>query len=321
MLVYSLRRILGMIPIIFLISVVCFTLAKLMPGDALTGKVDPLNSDPAYIEEMRERMGWNDPVHIQYLNWVGGLLKGDFGQSFNHKLPVLELIGSRLPNTIFLALFALLITYVLAFLMGRYAGRHPYSIGDYAISFYNYLGLAIPSFIAALVAIFIFSFQLKWVPATGSIGVGVDPGTLDFYLSKLKHAVLPAFVLGAFATASYTQFLRNDMIESSRKDFVRTARAKGTKESTIYNKHILRNSLIPIVTLVGFDFAGLIGGAVIIETIFTYPGIGNLFVESINSRDYSVVLAITLMLTLFTLLGNLLADILLGLVDPRIRLD
>ncbi|MBM7659763.1 peptide/nickel transport system permease protein [Bacillus mesophilus] len=321
MLIYTLRRLLGMIPLLFLISVVCFSLAKLMPGDALTGKVDPLNSSPEYIDEMREKMGWNDPIHEQYLSWVGGILQGNFGDSFNHKMPVMELIGSRLPNTIFLALFALLITYVLAFVMGRYAGRHPYSIGDYAISFYNYLGLAIPSFVAALVAIWIFSFQLGWVPATGSIGIGVEPGTLDFYLSKLKHTLLPAIVLGAFATASYTQFLRNDMIESSRKDYVRTARAKGTKEGTIFNKHILRNSLIPIVTLIGFDFASLVGGAVITETIFTYPGIGYLFVESITARDYSVVLAITLMLTIFTLIGNLLADILLGLVDPRIRLE
>ncbi|WP_246938613.1 oligopeptide ABC transporter permease [Bacillus pinisoli] len=321
MLIYTLRRLLGMIPLLFLISVVVFSLAKLMPGDALTGKVDPLNSDPAYIEEMREKMGWNDPVHIQYFNWIGGVLKGDFGDSFNHKMPVMELIGSRLPNTIFLALFALLITYVLAFFMGRHAGRHPYSIGDYAISFYNYLGLAIPSFVTALVAIYIFAFQLGWVPATGSIGIGVEPGSLEFYLSKIKHTILPALCLGALSTASYTQFLRNDMIESSRKDYVRTARAKGTKESTIFNKHILRNSLIPIVTLIGFDFASLVGGAVITETIFTYPGIGYLFVESIGSRDYSVVLAITLMLTIFTLIGNLLADILLGLVDPRIRLE
>lgn len=306
MLIYTLRRLLGMIPLLFLISIVVFSLAKLMPGDALTGKVDPLNSDPAYIEEMREKMGWNDPIHIQYLNWIGGVVKGDFGDSFNHKMPVMELIGSRLPNTIFLALFALLITYVFAFLMGRYAGRHPYGIGDYAISFYNYLGLAIPSFITALIAIFIFAFQLGWVPATGSIGTGVEPGTLEFYLSKIKHTILPAVCLGALSTASYTQFLRNDMIESSRKDYVRTARAKGTKESTIFNKHILRNSLIPIVTLIGFDFASLVGGAVITETIFTYPGIGYLFVESISSRDYSVVLAITLMLTIFTLLGNFL---------------
>jgi len=321
MLQYTIRRLIGMIPIIFLISVVVFSLAKLMPGDALSGKIDPLNSDPAYIEEMREKMGLNDPIHVQYLRWMSGVVKGDFGDSFVHKREVMELVGDRLPNTIILGLSALLITYCLAFLMGRFSGRYAYSIGDYLISGFNYLALAIPSFVAALVAIYIFSINLGWVPATGSIGSGVEPGTFEYFISKAKHTILPALVLGSLATASYTQFLRNDMIESSRKDYVRTARAKGTKESTIYNKHILRNSIIPIVTLLGFDIASIFGGAIITETIFTYPGIGYLFVESVNARDYSVMMAIAMMLTVLTLIGNLIADLLYGLVDPRIRLS
>ncbi|EAR66371.1 putative oligopeptide transport system permease protein [Bacillus sp. NRRL B-14911] len=310
-----------MIPIIFLISIVVFTLAKLMPGDALSGKIDPLNSDPEYIEEMREKMGLNDPIHTQYFRWIGGVVQGDFGDSFIHKRDVMELIGDRLPNTVFLGFTSLMITYILAFMMGRFSGRFAYSPGDYLISGINYLALAIPSFVAALVAIYVFSFQLGWVPATGSIGSGVEPGSFEYYLSKIKHTILPALVLGTMATAGYTQFLRNDMIESSRKDYVRTARAKGTKESAIYNKHILRNSVIPIITLLGFDIAGLFGGAIITETIFTYPGIGYLFVESVNSRDYSVMMAITMMLTILTLIGNLVADILYGIVDPRIRLS
>jgi peptide/nickel transport system permease protein len=321
MLQYTIRRLIGMIPIIFLISIVVFTLAKLMPGDALSGKIDPLNSDPEYIEEMREKMGLNDPIHTQYFRWVGGVVQGDFGDSFIHKRDVMELIGDRLPNTVFLGFTSLMITYILAFMMGRFSGRFAYSPGDYLISGINYLALAIPSFVAALVAIYVFSFQLGWVPATGSIGSGVEPGSFEFYLSKIKHTILPALVLGTMATAGYTQFLRNDMIESSRKDYVRTARAKGTKESAIYNKHILRNSVIPIITLLGFDIAGLFGGAIITETIFTYPGIGYLFVESVNSRDYSVMMAITMMLTVLTLIGNLVADILYGIVDPRIRLS
>ncbi|AGX03448.1 ABC transporter permease [Bacillus infantis] len=321
MLQYTIRRLIGMIPIIFLISIVVFTLAKLMPGDALSGKIDPLNSDPEYIEEMREKMGLNDPIHTQYFRWIGGVVQGDFGDSFIHKRDVMELIGDRLPNTVFLGFTSLMITYILAFMMGRFSGRFAYSPGDYLISGINYLALAIPSFVAALVAIYVFSFQLGWVPATGSIGSGVEPGSFEYYLSKIKHTILPALVLGTMATAGYTQFLRNDMIESSRKDYVRTARAKGTKESAIYNKHILRNSVIPIITLLGFDIAGLFGGAIITETIFTYPGIGYLFVESVNSRDYSVMMAITMMLTILTLIGNLVADILYGIVDPRIRLS
>ncbi|MFT8319850.1 MAG: oligopeptide ABC transporter permease [Bacillus sp. (in: firmicutes)] len=321
MLQYAIRRIIGMIPILFLISVVVFSLAKLMPGDALSGKIDPLNSDPAYIAEMQEKMGLNDPIHIQYFRWIGGVLQGDFGDSFQHKQPVMELIGERLGNTIILGITALIITYILAFFMGRYSGRKPYTFGDYFISGLNYLMLAIPSFVAALVAIYVFAIHLGWVPASGSIGSGVDPGSWEYFISKAKHTILPALVLGAMSTASYTQFLRNDMIESSRKDYVRTARAKGTKESTIYNKHILRNSVIPIITLLGFDIANIIGGAVIIESIFTYPGIGNLFYESVSSRDYSVMMAISLLLTVVSLLGNLIADLLYGIVDPRIRLS
>lgn len=321
MFVYTLRRIAIMIPIIFLVSVVVFFLAHQMPGDALTGKIDPLNANPEYIAEMRGKLGLNDPIHEQYLRWISGFLQGDFGQSFVHKMPVSELILSRLPNTILLAIIAMFITYIVAFLMGKYAGRRPNTTGDYGVQIINYLALAMPSFVAALLLIYFVSFQLGWLPATGSIASGVDPGSWGYIVSKMEHAVLPSLCLGLLPIASYTQFLRNDMIESAQKDYVRTARAKGTPERKIYNKHILRNSVIPIVTLLGFDLAGIIGGSVIIESIFTYPGVGQLFVDSINNRDYTVVMAITMLLTVMTLIGNLIADILYALVDPRIRLD
>ncbi|UCZ53276.1 ABC transporter permease [Bacillus shivajii] len=321
MLLYTLRRILIMIPILIMISIVVFALALAMPGDALSGQIDPANTDPAYIEEQRERLGLNDPVHVQYGRWAVGILQWDFGRSFNHRMPVTELIGQRLPNTILLSIMSLIITYILAFFMGRYAGRHPYTIGDYGIQGLNYLMLAIPSFVAAIFAIFLFVFQLGWFPATGSVGSGVEPGTMEYWISKLRHTALPALVLGMLTTASYTQFLRNDIIESSQKDYVRTARAKGTPEGHIYNKHILRNSVIPIITLFGFDIASIIGGSVIIETIFTYPGIGELLISSISNRDSSVVIAITLMLSIATLVGNLIADLVYGVVDPRIRVE
>ncbi|AQQ51816.1 oligopeptide ABC transporter permease [Planococcus lenghuensis] len=320
MLVYTLRRIAMAIPILFLVSVVVFFLATLMPGDALSGKIDPLNSDPEYIAEMRAELGLDDPVHVQYLRWAGGILQGDFGDSFVHKMPVSELIFSKLLNTVVLALSAMLITYSVSFLMGRYAGRHPYTIGDYTVQVFNYIMLAMPSFVAALLLIYLFAFQLNWLPASGSISAGVETGTFAYYISKIEHAILPAVCLGLLPIASYTQFLRNDSIENGRKDFVRTARAKGTAEKTIYNKHILRNSIIPIVTLLGFDIAGILGGSVIIETIFTYPGIGQLFIDSISNRDFSVVMGIALLLAAFTLIGNLIADLLYAAVDPRIRL-
>ncbi|WP_054949992.1 oligopeptide ABC transporter permease [Numidum massiliense] len=321
MLTYSLRRLLGMIPILIILSIVVFSLAKLMPGDALGGEIDPTNTNPEYIAEMREKLGYNDPIHIQYLRWAKGVLNGDFGNSFVYKVPVTELIAERLPNTLFLAVISLIISYILAFAMGMYSGRKPYTLGDNLVSVYNYVGLAIPSFVAAIVAIYFFSFKLGWFPSSGSVAIGLDEGTLDYWLSRFYHVLLPSFVLGMLSTASYTQYLRNDIVENSGKDYVRTARAKGTKESTIYNKHILRNSVIPLITFIGFDIAALVGGAVITETIFTYPGIGQLFLDSITRRDYAVVMAVTLFLSFFTLLGNLIADILYGLVDPRIRYD
>ncbi|WP_102271822.1 oligopeptide ABC transporter permease [Cytobacillus massiliigabonensis] len=321
MLQYSLRRILGMIPLLLLISVVVFTLAKMMPGDPFAGEIDPSNTNPEYIAEMREKLGYNDPILVQYGRWISDFVQGDFGKSTVYKKPASEIIAQRIPNTLFLAITSLILTYIFSFIMGMYAGRKPFTIGDNLIAGYNYLALAIPSFVAGIVAIYFFSFQLGWFPFSGSVAIGVEEGTWEYFLSKMQHVLLPALVLGLMGTASYTQFLRNDIIDNSRKDFVRTARAKGTRESKIYNKHILRNSIIPLVTFLGFDVATLISGAVITETIFTYPGIGQLFLESVNRRDYAVMMSITMLLSFLTLLGNLIADLLYGVVDPRIRLN
>ncbi|MCD8502572.1 MAG: ABC transporter permease [Bacillaceae bacterium] len=321
MLKFILRRIIGMIPVLLLVSFLVFSLALAMPGDPLGGEIDPLNSNPEYIEEMREKLGYNDPIIVQYGRWATNFVKGDFGKSTRYKMPARDLIMQRLPNTVLLGVTSVIITYFLAFFMGLYAGRKPYTIGDHAIGGINYLALAIPSFVAGIIAIYVFSFHLGWFPSSGSAKIGVVEGTFAFWRSRMHHVLLPAIVLGALSTASYTQFLRNDIIENSRKDFVRTARAKGTSESKIYNKHILRNSIIPLVTFLGFDIAALIGGAMITETIFTYPGIGSLFINSVQSRDYAVMMAITMLLSTLTLVGNLIADILYGVVDPRIRLD
>lgn len=321
MLKYSLRRILGMIPMLFLISIVVFSLAKLMPGDSLSGEIDPNNTDPAYIEEMREKLGYNDPVHIQYFTWITNFMQGDFGKSTRYKIEASEIIAERLPNTIFLGFSSILITYILAFIMGIYAGRKPYTLGDNVIGTANYIGLALPSFVAGVFAIYFFSFNLGWFPSNGSVDISTTEGTSAYWLSRIHHVFLPALVLGLLSTASYTQFLRNDIIENSRKDFVRTARAKGTPEKKIYNQHILRNSIIPLITFLGFDIVALVGGAIITETIFTYPGIGQLFLNSVSQRDYPVLMTLTMMFSFLTLFGNLVADILYGIVDPRIRLD
>lgn len=321
MLKYSFRRILGMIPMLLLTSIVVFTLAKLMPGDSLSGEIDPTNTNPEYIAEMREKLGYNDPMPQQYFRWISNFVEGDFGKSTRFKISVAEVIEERLPNTLLLGFSSIVITYVFAFIMGRYAGRRPYTLGDNLIGGFNYLGLSIPSFIAGVFAIYFFSFKLGWFPSNGSVGIGITDGTFEYYLSRLHHVLLPALVLGLLNIASYTQFLRNDIIENSRKDYVRTARAKGTPESKIYNVHILRNSIIPLITFLGFDIVAIISGAIITETIFTYPGLGQLFLQSVGTRDYPVLMTLTMLFSFLTLFGNLIADILYGVVDPRIRLD
>lgn len=321
MLKYSLRRILAMIPMLFLVSIVVFSLAMAMPGDPFRGEIDPYNTDPEYIERMREKLGYNDPIHEQYFRWITNFLQGDFGKSVPYKVEASILIMERLPNTLFLGITSILITYVLAFAMGLTAGRKPYTLLDHGIGTFNYVGLALPSFLAGVFAIYIFSFELGWFPSNGSVDITLTKGTFEYYLSRIHHVTLPALVLGLLSTASYTQFLRNDIIENSRKDFVRTARAKGTAESKIYNVHILRNSIIPIITFLGFDIVNIIGGAVITETIFSYPGIGQLFIDSVSTRDYPVLMTLTMMFSLLVLIGNLIADLLYAVVDPRIRID
>jgi len=321
MLKYAFRRILSMIPMLLLISIVVFTLAKLMPGDGISGEIDPRNTNPEYIAEMREKLGYNDPLPQQYFRWISGFVEGDFGKSTRFKIPVKEVIIEKIPNTLLLGFTSIIITYILAFFMGTFAGRKPYTIGDNLIGAFNYLGLAIPSFIAGVFAIYLFSFTLGWFPSNGSVDIQIEDGTIQWWLSRLHHVFLPAVVLGLLSTASYTQFLRNDIIENSRKDFVRTARAKGTAERKIYNVHILRNSIIPLITFLGFDIVAVISGAIITETIFTYPGIGQLFLQSVSTRDYPVLMTLTMLFSFMTLIGNLIADLLYGVVDPRIRLD
>lgn len=321
MLKYALRRILGMIPMLLLISIIVFTLAKLMPGDGLSGEIDPRNTSPEYIAEMREKLGYNDPLPQQYFRWISGFIEGDFGKSIRFKIPVSEVIMEKIPNTLLLGGISILITYLLAFIMGTYSGRKPYTIADNLIGGLNYLGLAIPSFIAGVFAIYFFSFTLNWFPSNGSVDIQLEDGTIEWWLSRLHHVFLPAVVLGLLSTASYTQFLRNDIIDNSRKDFVRTARAKGTPEGKIYNVHILRNSIIPLITFLGFDIVAIISGAIITETIFTFPGIGQLFLDSVGTRDYPVLMTLTMFFSFMTLVGNLIADLLYGVVDPRIRLD
>ncbi|MDG3132807.1 ABC transporter permease [Streptococcus suis] len=311
-----LRRLLMMIPQLIILSVIAFAVAKMMPGDPFTGMIDP-NIDPAAIEKLRIEAGYYDPLHVQYFRWVGNLLQGDFGQSVMFKQPVLVIIGQRLNNTIWLSLLTMVLTYLIALPLGMIAGRYQNSIADKVIGVYNFLTFSTPTFVFAILMLWLFGFSLGWFPTRGSVASGVQG--LELIVSRFHHMVLPAVTMAILSTTVTIQYLRTGIIDAKGQDYVRTARAKGVPEKIVYNRHIFRNSILPIASFLGYQLTGIIGGSIFIESIFTYPGMGQLFYTSLSSRDYSVILTLLLFFGFATLLGTLLSDIIMSIVDPRIR--
>ena len=315
-----LRRVLLMLPQIFILSVLAFLIAKMMPGDPFTGLITP-ETDPNTIEALRVKAGFYDPLPVQYWNWISKAFRGDFGQSYTYKYEVTKLIGQRIGNTVWLSLLTLILTYLIALPLGMIAGRFQNSWADKAIVVYTFITYSIPVFVFALVLLWLFGYTLGWFPTRGSVDSDVVSGTLAYYLNKFHHMILPAFTMAILSTTGTIQYLRTGVIDAKSQDYVRTARAKGVPENVVFNRHIFRNSILPIAAFLGYEFTGLIGGSVFIENIFSYPGMGNLFVTSITGRDYSVILALLLLFGTATLLGTLLSDIIMSIVDPRVRVQ
>ena len=315
-----LRRVLLMLPQIFILSVLAFLIAKMMPGDPFTGLITP-ETDPNTIEALRVKAGFYDPLPVQYWNWISKAFRGDFGQSYTYKYEVTKLIGERIGNTVWLSLLTLILTYLIALPLGMIAGRYQNSWADKAIVVYTFITYSIPVFVFALVLLWLFGYTLGWFPTRGSVDSDVVSGTLSYYLNKFHHLILPAFTMAILSTTGTIQYLRTGVIDAKSQDYVRTARAKGVPENVVFNRHIFRNSILPIAAFLGYEFTGLIGGSVFIENIFSYPGMGNLFVTSITGRDYSVILALLLLFGTATLLGTLLSDIIMSIVDPRVRVQ
>ena len=315
-----LRRVLLMLPQIFILSVLAFLIAKMMPGDPFTGLITP-ETDPNTIEALRVKSGFYDPLPVQYWNWISKAFRGDFGQSYTYKYEVTKLIGERIGNTVWLSLLTLILTYLIALPLGMIAGRFQNSWADKAIVVYTFITYSIPVFVFALVLLWLFGYTLGWFPTRGSVDSDVVAGTLAYYVNKFHHMILPAFTMAILSTTGTIQYLRTGVIDAKSQDYVRTARAKGVPENVVFNRHIFRNSILPIAAFLGYEFTGLIGGSVFIENIFSYPGMGNLFVTSILGRDYSVILALLLLFGTATLLGTLLSDIIMSIVDPRVRVQ
>ncbi|HWL26520.1 MAG TPA: oligopeptide ABC transporter permease [Ureibacillus sp.] len=315
-----LRRVLIMIPQLFVLSLLVFILAKFMPGDPFSGMITP-ETDPARLEELRERAGLNDPWYVQYGRWVGNLVQGELGKSYTFQRNVGDLIGEKALNTLWLSLLSVILLYAIAIPLGILAGRFNNSKLDKSIVFYSFISYAIPTFVLGLLFLYLFGYTLQWFPTVGSSDVGLEPGSMSWYINKVYHLILPAFTYAILGTTGVIQYLRSEIIDAKSMDYVRTARSKGIPMKKVYSKHIFRNSLLPIAAFLGFTITGLLGGSIFIETIFGYPGMGQLFISSVLSRDYSVITALVMLFGFLTLLGSLLSDIIMSIVDPRIRIE
>ena len=312
-----LKRVLIMIPQLILLSMIVFILAKMMPGDPFTGLINP-NSSQATINHLKHVYGLDDPVPVQYLRWVKNLLHGDFGQSYIQHVSVSSLIADRAQNTFWLSLLSTLLLYGIAIPMGIAAGKHEGEWQDRAISIFNYVTYAIPGFVFYLLGLWLFGFTLGWFPISGTVSANAS-GFWGVFWSRLDHMILPAILYAIIATTGTVQYLRTGIIDNKVEDYVKTARSKGVPEKVVFDKHILRNSFLPIAAFLGNTITGLLGGSMISETVFSFPGMGKLFLDSIGQRDYTTLTALIMIYGTLTLLGNLLSDIIMSLVDPRIR--
>ncbi len=314
------RRLLQVVPVVLFILVVNYALLRLAPGDlvdVIAGEAGA--ATPEYMEELRRRFSLDQPALVHFLTYMKAVLSLDLGYSFRHGMPVAQLILDRLPATLLLTasgiLFALVSGVFLGVLSARFHGR----AADAAIAVLSTLGFATPVFWIGLMAIVVFSIQLRWLPAGGMVTVGAGHAGLDHLLDVARHLVLPAMTLGCFFTAYYCRITRAAMLEVQGLDFVRTARAKGLGERRILLAHVLRNALLPVVTLTGVQLGSLIGGSVVVETVFAWPGLGRLAFDAIFRRDMNLLLGILLCSSLLVILMNLLVDLLYAALDPRIE--
>lgn len=315
------RRLAHGVVILIGLSILMFTLLVFTPGDPVElMAVSNPEIKPEDVAMLRAYYGLDDPVYVRYFKWLRSVLKGDLGYSRTYGTPVAKLIVQRLRNTLTLLASAVAVAFTVGITVGIYSALHQYSATDYAVTVFAFAGLAMPVFWQGIVFILIFAVWLPWFPAGGMMTPGVAPGWPAF-LDRLWHLVLPVSVLATSGMASWTRYMRSSMLEVVRQDYVRTARAKGNPEQVVIKRHALRNALIPIITLVALSIPGILNGAVLTETVFSWPGMGLLLFQAVLGHDHNVAMSVLLFLALMTVVFNLLADIAYGFADPRIRYD
>ena len=295
-----------------LASVLVFLVMRLIPGDpaALAAGFD---ATPADVEAVRERLGLNDPLVVQYVDWLGGVVQGDFGRSIGFSRPVGELMSSAAIPSAELAVAGYLFALAFGIPLGLLAGLKPGGVWDYIATGFTMTTLGIPNFVLGILLIWVLGLELDWLPITGRVGIDEDP------VQAIKFLIMPMIAVGAGTAAVLARFVRASIMETLNQDFVRTARAKGLRERTVVLRHALRAALIPVITVAALQIGFLISGAVIVEVVFARPGFGNLIISGVRSRDYPLIQSMLVVLVTIFVVVNLLADIAYGLADPRIR--
>jgi peptide/nickel transport system permease protein len=321
---YALRRILQTIPILFIISILLFLMVRAAPGGPLTAARRNPNITEEQLQRLEEQLGLNRPLPVQYADWMGDMLRGDMGQSIKFRRPVAEMIGERIPNTLLLVGVSFLVTLLIALPIGILSARKPYSLFDYIVTTITFMGQSLPVYWLGLGLILIFYVTLK-NPFTGAPlfpGGGMNTfGEEGNFLDTLWHMVLPVTALSLGWAAWYSRFLRSSMLDVLHEDYIRTARAKGVVDRLVYYKHALRNAILPLVTLIALDLPSLFAGALFVETIFSWPGMGRLFWDAARGRDYPVLLGVVMITAVLIIVANILADLAYGMLDPQVKYE
>ena len=313
---YLFRRLLISVPTLLGISLVLFTILALAPGDPFEELATNPNVPPEVRANLRTQFGLDDPIAVRYVRWVASMLKGDWGFSFVSRINVSSLIWQRLPTTLFVLGTAQLLGLLVALPIGIYSAVRPYSLFDQIATTFAFIGFSLPTFFTGLLFILFFSIYLDWLPFIYRADISATGWRWAWEMAR--QAIMPITVLGLFQGAAMTRFMRSAVLEVIRLDYVNTARSKGLSERVTIAKHVVRNALIPVVTLVALQIPGIFTGAVITEQIFRVPGIGSLLIDAIRSNDTPVIMAITFVFSALVVLFNLIADLVYGWLDPRI---
>ncbi len=321
---YALRRVLQAIPILFILSILLFAMVRAAPGGPLATAYRNPNVTKEQIELLKKQLGLDKPLPVQYVNWLGDMLRGDMGESIKFRRPVSTMIAERIPNTLILVGVSFLVTLIIALPVGILSARKPYSIFDYAATTLTFIGQSVPEYWLGLALILVFYVTIvnpatgkPLFPAGGMRTIGGNNNLLDLGW----HLVLPVAALSTAWVAWYSRFLRSSLMDVLHEDYVRTARAKGATDRAVYYKHALRNAILPLVTLIALDLPSLFAGALYIETIFAWPGMGRLFWDAARGRDYPVLLAVVMIDAVIIIVCNILADLFYGILDPRVKYE